>query len=98
MENGKKRLLVAGGAYELNFTAALDIAEGKWMYLIPEAVVRAPVPKETISTFTYRRVIHWGLVAGLTYTEMGEMSPGMILDQYIWMRAYHDEQHGIKRE
>lgn len=43
---------VAGGAYELNFTAALDIAEGKWMYLIPEAVVRAPVPKETISTAT----------------------------------------------
>ncbi len=43
-------------------------------------------------------MIHWGLVAGLTYTEMGEMSPGMILDEYIWMRACHDEQHGIKRE
>lgn len=43
-------------------------------------------------------MIHWGLVAGLTYTEMGEMSPGMIVDLYIWRRTYDDQQHGIKRE
>ena len=43
-------------------------------------------------------MIHWGLVAGLSYTEMGEMSPGMIADCYVWRRAYDDEQHGIKRE
>ena len=42
-------------------------------------------------------MIHWGLTAGLTFTEMGEMSIGMILDQYIWRRAYDDEQHGIRR-
>jgi len=29
---------------------------------------------------------------------MGEMPPGMIIDQYVWRRAYDDEQHGIKRE
>jgi hypothetical protein len=29
---------------------------------------------------------------------MGEMSPGMIVDCYIWRRAYDDEQHGIKRD
>lgn len=43
-------------------------------------------------------MIHWGLVAGLTFTEMHEMPPGMILDMYIWRRTYDDEQHGIKRE
>ena len=43
-------------------------------------------------------MIHWGLVAGLTYTEMGEMTPGMIVDMYIWRRKYDDQQHGIKRE
>ena len=42
---------VAGGAYELNFTAPMD-AEGKWAYLIPEAVVKAPVPREVIKTAT----------------------------------------------
>jgi hypothetical protein len=29
---------------------------------------------------------------------MGEMSPGMIVDLYVWRRAYDDEQHQIKRE
>ena len=43
-------------------------------------------------------MIHWGLVAGLTWTEMGEMTPGMIVDMYIWKRRYDDQQHGIKRE
>ena len=43
-------------------------------------------------------MIHWGLVAGLTYTEMGDMTPGMIVDMYIWRRKYDDQQHGIKRE
>ena len=43
-------------------------------------------------------MIHWGLVAGLTYSEMCEMSPGMIVDMYIWRRAYDAQQHGIRRE
>lgn len=43
-------------------------------------------------------MIHWGLVAGLTFEEMHDMPPGMILDLYVWRRAYDDEQHGIKRE
>ena len=43
-------------------------------------------------------MIHWGLVAGLTYTEMQDMGPGMILDMYIWKRKYDDQQHGIRRE
>jgi hypothetical protein len=29
---------------------------------------------------------------------MGEMSPGMITDFYVWRRAYDDEQHQIRRE
>ena len=42
-------------------------------------------------------MIHWGLIAGLSYTEMGDMPPGMIVDFYIWRQAYDDEQSGIKR-
>jgi hypothetical protein len=38
------------------------------------------------------------LVAGLTYSEMGDMTPGMIVDLYIWRRRYDDQQHGIRRE
>ena len=48
--NGKVKK-VAAGAYDLNFTAAID-DEGKWRYLVNEAVVKAPVPKETITTAT----------------------------------------------
>jgi len=29
---------------------------------------------------------------------MQDMTPGMIVDMYIWRRQYDDEQHGIKRE
>jgi hypothetical protein len=29
---------------------------------------------------------------------MGSMTPGMIVDLYIWRRNYDDQQHGIKRE
>ena len=43
-------------------------------------------------------MIHWGLIAGLTFTEMQEMPPGMIIDLYIWRRTYDDTQHGLKRE
>ena len=46
---------------------------------------------------TYRRIVSWGLIAGLTYTEMQEMQPGLILDEFILRRNYDDIMHGIKR-
>lgn len=46
---------------------------------------------------TYRRIISWGLIAGLRYTEMESMQPGMILDEFIFRRDYDDQMHGIKR-
>ena len=46
--SGKVRQ-IAGGGYELTMECPLD-AEGKWRHLVPEAVVRAPVPEETIET------------------------------------------------
>ena len=38
---------VAGGSYDLSMECALD-AEGKWKHLVPGAVLKVPVPKETI--------------------------------------------------
>lgn len=46
---------------------------------------------------TFRRIISWGLIAGLTYTEMQDMTPGFLLDQYIYRRNYDDQMHGIQR-
>ena len=43
-------------------------------------------------------MIHWGLVAGLTYSEMQEMTPGMIVDFYVWRRAYDDRLHRMIRD
>ena len=47
---------------------------------------------------TYRRVISYGLIAGLSYGEMQEMAPGEVLDCFIYRRTYDDEQHRIVRE
>ena len=38
---------VAGGGYDLTLTHRID-PEGKWAHLVPEAVIKAPVPEETI--------------------------------------------------
>ena len=41
--------MAAGGNYDLTLTHKMDKA-GKWKHLAEEAVIRAPVPKETITT------------------------------------------------
>lgn len=38
---------VAAGKYDLTMEHPID-ATGKWMHLVPEAIIRAPVPEETI--------------------------------------------------
>ena len=40
---------VAAGKYDLTIKHPLD-KTGKWMHIVPEAVIRAPVPEETIET------------------------------------------------
>ena len=39
---------VAGGNYELTMTHPID-PDGKWAHLVPDAIVRAPIPAETIT-------------------------------------------------
>lgn len=46
---------------------------------------------------TYRKIVAWGLIAGLTYTEMKDMAPGFIMDSFILRRNYDDQMHGIRR-
>lgn len=38
---------VAGGSYDLTMVHPID-PEGKWAHLVPDAIIRAPVPEETI--------------------------------------------------
>lgn len=45
-----------------------------------------------------RRLKSYGLIAGLTYTEMRRMRPGEIMDYYIWRQGYDDQEHGVKRK
>ena len=42
-------MMVAGGNYDLSLVAQMD-AEGKWKHLAKEAIIKAPVPVETITT------------------------------------------------
>ena len=46
---------------------------------------------------TYRRIVSWGLIAGLRYADMMDMQPGFILDMFILRRNYDDMMHGIQR-
>lgn len=43
------------------------------------------------------RIVHYGLIAGLTYREIKRMNPGAIISLYLHKRDYDDEQHGITR-
>ena len=42
-------------------------------------------------------IVSWGLIAGLTLSEIHRMKPGAVMDLYIYRRNYDDVQHGIRR-
>ena len=46
---------------------------------------------------TWRKILGYGLIAGLQTREMYDMMPGLILDLYICRRNYDDMEHGIQR-
>lgn len=46
---------------------------------------------------TCRKIMGYGLVAGLQLRDMYDMAPGLILDLYIYRRNYDDMEHGLKR-
>lgn len=43
-------------------------------------------------------MIHYGLTAGLTFSEMHRMAPGLVCDLYVYRMRYDDQQHGIRRK
>lgn len=43
-------------------------------------------------------MIHYGLTAGLTFSEMRRMAPGLVCDLYVYRMRYDDQQHGIRRK
>ena len=49
MPTSCKHRQVAAGKYDLTMDHPID-QTGKWMHLIPEAIIKAPVPEETIET------------------------------------------------
>lgn len=47
---------------------------------------------------TARKLIGYGLIAGLTYSEVLKSPPGAVLDWYFMRLKYDDQQHGVKRK
>ena len=47
---------------------------------------------------TPRTVTSYGLIAGVGYTEMRTLAPGLLCDLYVLRMRYDDQQHGIKRK
>ena len=37
------------------------------------------------------------MIAGVSWTEQLDMTPGMLCDLFVLRRAYDDEQHGVQR-
>lgn len=61
-------------------------------------VVLEDLKKRDGNRLTYRMCCGYGLIAGLGYTEMRTMSPGLVMDLFVCRRTYDDQQHGIRRE
>lgn len=47
---------------------------------------------------TARKLIGYGLIAGLNLNEILKSPPGAVLDWYIMRLKYDDQQHGVKRK
>lgn len=47
---------------------------------------------------TPRTVTSYGLIAGVGYTEMRTLAPGLLCDLYVLRMRYDDQQHGLKRK
>lgn len=47
---------------------------------------------------TARKLIGYGLIAGLRFDEIMRLPPGAVLDFYIMRLKYDDQQHGVKRK
>lgn len=37
-------------------------------------------------------------MAGVPFDRLGSMTPGMVMDLYVYRRGYDDQQHGIRRK
>lgn len=48
-------------------------------------------------SLTYRQAVAYGLIAGMTYTEIQAQEPGFVIDQFLYRQEYDDAQHQIKR-
>lgn len=44
------------------------------------------------------RIIHYGLTAGLLFSDMHTMPPGVVCDLFIMRMRYDDQEHGIRRK
>ena len=47
---------------------------------------------------TYRQVVSYGMIAGLSLEEIMRTPPGMVIDLYLYRRDYDDEQHMLTRK
>lgn len=78
---------VAGGAYEINMNHPID-DDGKWRYLVPENIIRIPVPAETIeNAFVGRDVDLYRTITGAALRE-GPKEPRTITYQTFDAATY----------
>ena len=47
---------------------------------------------------TYRQVVSYGMIAGLSFDEILRTPPGMVLDLFLYRRDYDDQLHRLTRK
>ena len=68
---------VAGGSYSMTMVHPMD-PEGKWVHLAPEAVIKIPVPEQTISTAYAGQEVWIYATTGVVYLRDGTTEPETI--------------------
>ena len=84
---------VAAGKYDLTMEHPID-PTGKWMHIVPEAIIRAPVPEETIETAFSGLDVDVYKTTGAAALRSGPSAPTTI--SYQAWSAYGSYQVGDK--
>ena len=47
---------------------------------------------------TYRQVVSYGMIAGMSLEEIMRTPPGMVIDLFLYRRDYDDQLHRLTRK
>ena len=81
--------MVAGGQYDLSMDHPMD-PSGKWGHLVPEAIIKAPIPEEKIDSAVSGMDVDVYVTNATTTMYSGPSAPTRITySEWNWQTEYH---------